>query len=76
MPKVRDERGSKMRSRRPTTGGSIAATPFGGEGGQAATTEAVAAGEMETVVDADEANELRRGVAWDEAVCHGLVDAR
>ena len=35
----------------------------------------VAAGEMETVVDTDEANEMQGGAAWERAVGRGLVDA-
>ena len=37
---------------------------------------AVAAGETETVVDADEADEMRAGAAWERAAGSGLVDAR
>ena len=76
MPKLGDERGSKTQSRRPTTGASTAIAPFGVEGGGVTRTAAVAAGEMETVMDADKADKMRAGVAWERAVGHGLVDVR
>ena len=40
------------------------------------TSAAVAAGERETVMDLDEAEEMRGGVAWERAAGGGLVDAR
>ena len=75
MPKLRNERKPKSRLRRPTTDGSTTVAPFGVEGGRAATTVTVTTGEMETVVDADEADEMRGGAAWERAVSCGLVDA-
>ena len=74
MPKVQDDRGSKTRSRRPTTGASTTPTPFRVEGGGAEMTVAVLTGEMETVVDMDKADAMRGGAAWDGAVARGFVD--
>ena len=71
MPKLQ---GNALRQ--PTTGVLTAVAPFGVEGGGAATTVAVMAGEMETVVDADKANEMRGDASWEQAVGRGLVDAR
>ena len=36
---------------------------------------AVATGEMKTVVDTDEAEEMQVGESWDQAAGHGFVDA-
>ena len=76
MPKLWDKCGSMTRSRQLTNGALTAVAPFEMEGGGAATTAAVAAGETEVVMDADEANKMRGGTVWERVVSCRLVDTR